>query len=76
MSSILPPREYNDDEEARLAEALNNMGQKMLDIVDSACRLRTAPGDAKRQRALMRTNLEQAAHAGMAALTYSKSEPK
>jgi|GEM_PF-4840581 len=72
--SILPPRKYEDEEEQRLADALNELGAKMLSIVDAACRLRTAPNEAKRKRAMMRTNLEQAAHNGMDALSYSKSE--
>ena len=72
--SILPPRKYEDEDEERLATALNEMGARMLSIVDSACRLRTAPGDAKRKRAMMKTNLEQAAHNGMDALSYSKAE--
>lgn len=70
---ILPPREYQSDDERRLAEALNELGQKMLGAVDAACKLRTAPAATKRQRALMRNHLEQAANTAMNALAYSKS---
>lgn len=71
--SILPPREYDTEEEARLAATINDLGNRMLSSVDAACRLRTAPGEAKRQRALMRTNLEQAANNGLNALAYAKT---
>lgn len=71
--SILPPREYETEEEARLAASLNDLGSRMLATVDAACKLRTAPGEAKRQRALMRTNLEQAANSAMNALAYAKA---
>lgn len=74
--SVLPPRKYSSDEEERLAAALNDLGGKMLSAVDAACRLRTAPGDAKRQRALMKTNLEQSANHGLNALAYSQEPPK
>jgi len=72
--SILPPREYESESASRLASTIDDLGGKMLAAVDAACRLRTAPGDAKRQRALMRTSLEQAANAGMNALSYSKAD--
>ena len=71
--SILPPREYETEEETRLAAVLNELGGRMLQAVDSACRLRTAPGEAKRQRALMRTNLEQAGNNAMNALAYART---
>lgn len=70
-TTILPPREYQDDDERRLADAIEGFAARILTAVDSACRLRTAPNDAKRQRALMRTKLEEAAQAGMAAYAYA-----
>lgn len=75
-TSILPPREYSDPEEERLARALDDMASKMLAVVDAACRLRSAPPETKRQRAMMKTNLEEAAQKGMNALSYSKSDQK
>lgn len=70
--SILPPREYPDEDEARLASALNSAGDKMLAIVDAACRLRTAPKESQRHRAIMRRSLEEAAQAGMSAMAWYK----
>ncbi len=69
--TILAPRDYASDEERQMAQALNKAAEQMLKAVDAACRLRTAPGDAKRKRALMRTNLEQAANNGMDALAHT-----
>lgn len=75
--SILPPRDYGGDDEARrLAATLDDLGEKMLRAVDAACRLRTAPGDAKRLRQYMRRNLEEAALNGMGALAYASQTPK
>jgi hypothetical protein len=74
--NILPPRDYGDDNEKQLAEKLNDMASKMLTIVDAACRLRSAPSDAKRQRAMMRTHLENAAQCGLNAFTYANDEGK
>lgn len=74
--SVLPPRKYGTDEERRLAEAMNAGAENMLKVVDAACRLRTAPGEAKRQRAMMRKSLEDAATHGLNALAYSTTPPK
>lgn len=68
---ITPLRKYGSDEEARLAAELNDLGDKMLARVDAACRLRTAPGDAKRLRALMKNDLQAAIAKGMDALAYT-----
>ena len=69
--SILPPREYATDDENRLAAFLNEAGEKLLGTVDAACKLRTAPGETKRQRAMVRTHLENAANSAMSALAYA-----
>jgi len=69
--SVLPPRNYSTDEERRLAEAMNTGAENMLKVVDAACRLRTAPGEAKRQRQMMRKCLEDAAAHGLNALAYT-----
>lgn len=73
--TLLAPRKYATVEEQELAERLNEMGGKMLSLIDAACRLRTAPPDAKRHRAYMRSSLEQAVNNGMDAYAHS-SNPK
>ena len=69
--NVLPPRKYATDEERKLAEALDACAGQMLKVTDAACRLRTAPGEARRHRSLMRTALQRAANNGMDALAHS-----
>lgn len=72
---LLAPREWSEDEIA-LAIALDKAGVAMLSMVDKSCYLRSAPDAARRQRAIMKTNLEQALSAGMAALAHSNHQHK
>ena len=72
--SILPPRNYEDEDERKLASVIDELSGKILTAVDAACRLRTAPGDAKRHRQYVKRNLEEAASNAMAALSYSKGD--
>lgn len=74
--SILAPRNYATEDERKLADALNDLCERMLKTVDAACRLRTAPGDAKRHRAYMRKSLESSANNGMDALAHSLNARK
>ena len=69
--SILAPRTYERDEEQRLHDRLNHLLGQALDTVDAAVKLRSAPGEAKRQRQYMRKSLETAANNGMDALAHS-----
>jgi len=77
MSKILVDRPYATEEEARLHETLNRHLGAALSSVDATTKLRSAPGVSKRLRGVMRRALEEAAHAGMDALTHSLNpEPK
>lgn len=73
---ILPPREYATVEEAALARKINEHGSAMLEAIDRAIHLRTAPGDAKRLRGYARSSIERAAQDGMAALAYTQNIPE
>ena len=79
LPAILAPRAYSTDEETRLAAAINDLGGKMLHYTNVACRRREAPGEAKRQCALMKTNLQAAANNAMDAIAHSiqnRKEPR
>ncbi|MEM1149296.1 MAG: hypothetical protein AAGI03_01895 [Pseudomonadota bacterium] len=56
-SDLFPIPERCSDDERRLREALNRQCERFLHTVDSALRLRTAPSEVKRARALVRTSL-------------------
>lgn len=63
------------EDEERLREALNRQAQQMLDTLDAAMKMRTAPGPAKRQRHLAKTALEDALLRAVLAYRSSKISP-
>lgn len=69
---ILPPREYATAEEAALARKIDEHGSAMLEAIDRAIHMRTAPGEAKRLRSYARANIERAAQDGLAAFAYAQ----
>lgn len=74
-SDILPPRTYETDDENALAAALNRMGDQALTMATAAAgkkvrRFSDLPPEAKRQRAIMKRSLEDAAQAAMAMLAH------
>lgn len=69
--SILAPRKYSHDDEARLAARLEEMLTHVLTVVDSAVRLRTAPSESKRMRQIMKNKLQEAGMAGLDAMAHS-----
>lgn len=54
---FLPPRSNETDGERRLREAINRQCQALLNTLDAAIELRTAPGEAARARHLARGDL-------------------
>ena len=69
MDDLLPARPNETDDERRLREAMNRHLGAAMSTLDHAIKLRTAPGDVKRMRHLMRTDLIQAGHKALHAQT-------
>ncbi len=68
---LLPPRPKDDVGAARLQAKLEEHAEQMLAAVDEFSRLRSAPGDTKRMRQNMRTDLERAITSGVSAYLWS-----
>ncbi len=70
---MLPPDERDTATEARLRATLNDAVGGMIDGLDAAMRLRTAPPEAQRTRHLVVGKLREAALLAMHALAQTRN---
>lgn len=68
----IPAAAGEDDERRMFREALNRSLRDLMNNIDGALRLRSAPDNAKRHRQMARRKLEEAGHAAILAYDASR----